>query len=71
VLYTLSEDMLDYPFSVKPREGIIKEFSPDGNYVKILHIIPFGGEEWHLASDVDIISILERPEAEVKKEAYL
>ena len=64
VLFTLSEDMLDYSFSVKPREGIIKEFSPDGNYVRIFQLNPEREEQWHLASDVEILSVLERPEAE-------
>ena len=71
VLYTLNEDMMNYPFSGEPREGIIQELSPDGNYAKILHIIPYSGEEWHMVGDVEIISILERPGEEVKKEKYL
>ncbi len=68
VLYRLKSDM-DSFLSGNAWEGIIQEISPDGLYVKIYHIIPFGGERWHTVDDVEIISVLEK--SEVEKEVYL
>ncbi len=65
VLYELKDEV--YP---NIREGVIREVSPDGEYVRFSRLYPKRGEVWYRVDNVEILSILEKYE-EVEMEDYL
>ena len=72
ILFTFDDEA--HLFDEEIREGIIKDVSPDGQYVRLYIFLPKKerGEEWYEARKVIILSILgDKEKTQNMKEEYL